>query len=43
MAHLIPSNGGTQFVFLYKFSDLLVGQMEATLQGQEINASGQTS
>ena len=37
MAHLIPLNGGSCFVFSRKFSDLLVGQMEATLQGQEIN------
>jgi hypothetical protein len=37
MAHLIPSNGGSRFVFLHTFSDLLVGQMEATLEGQYIN------
>jgi hypothetical protein len=37
MAHLIPSNEGLRFIFLHKFPDLLVGQMEATLQGQEIN------
>jgi hypothetical protein len=29
MAHLIPSNGGSRYVFLQNFSDLLVGQMEA--------------
>jgi hypothetical protein len=40
MAHLIPLNGGSHFFFLQKKSDLLVGQMEATLQGY---ASGQTS
>ncbi len=27
MAHLIPSNGGSHFVFLHDFPDLLVGQM----------------
>ena len=37
MAHLIPCNGGSRFVFLHAFSDLLVGQMKATLEGQEIN------
>ncbi len=37
MAHLIPSNGGLHFVFSHDFSDLLVGQMEATLEGQDIN------
>jgi hypothetical protein len=37
MAHLIPSNGGLQFVFSHDFSDLLVSQMEATLKGQDIN------
>ncbi len=37
MAHLIPCNGGSRFVFLHTFSDLLVEQMEATLEGQDIN------
>jgi hypothetical protein len=37
MAHLIPCNGGSRFVFSHTFSDLLVGQMEATLEGQEIS------
>jgi hypothetical protein len=37
MAHLIPSNGGSRFVFLHDFSELLVGQMEATLEGQDVN------
>ncbi len=37
MAHLIPCNGGSRFVFSHTFSDLLVGQMEATLEGQDIN------
>jgi hypothetical protein len=37
MAHLIPSNGGLCFVFSHDFSDLLVSQMEATLEGQDIN------
>jgi hypothetical protein len=37
MAHLIPCNGGSRFVFSHTFSDLLVGKMEATLEGQDIN------
>ncbi len=37
MAHLILCNGGSKFVFSHTFSDLLVGQMEATLEGQDIN------
>jgi hypothetical protein len=37
MAHLIPCNGGSRFVFLHTFSDLLIGQMEATLEGQDVN------
>jgi hypothetical protein len=37
MAHLIPSNGGSCFVFSHNFSELLVGQMEATLEGQDVN------
>jgi hypothetical protein len=37
MAHLIPCNGGSRFVFLHTFLDLLVGQMEATLEGQDVN------
>jgi hypothetical protein len=42
MVHFILLNGGSHFVFLHKFSDLLVGQMEATLQGQEINVQIRT-
>jgi hypothetical protein len=37
IAHLIPCNGGSRFVFLHTFSDLLMGQMEATLEGRDIN------
>ncbi len=37
MAHLILCNGGSRFVFSHTFSDLLVGQMEATLEGRDIN------
>jgi hypothetical protein len=37
MAHLIPCNGGSRFEFSHTFSDLLVGQMEATLESQDIN------
>jgi hypothetical protein len=42
-AHLIPSNGGSRFVFSHDFSDLLVGQMEATLEGQDVNVHIRTS
>jgi hypothetical protein len=37
MAHLIPLNRGLRFVFSHDFFDLLVSQMEATLEGQDIN------
>ena len=37
MAHLIPCNDGSRFVFSHTFLDLLVGKMEATLEGQDIN------
>ncbi len=37
MAHLIPCNGGSRLVFSHEFSDLLVGQIEASLEGQETN------
>lgn len=37
MAHLIPCNDGSRFVYSHAFSDLLVGQMEATLEGQDYN------
>jgi hypothetical protein len=37
MAHIIPLNGGSCFVFLHDFLDLLVGQMEGKLEGQDIN------
>jgi hypothetical protein len=43
MAHHIPCNGGSRFVFLHTFSDLLVGQMEATLEGQDINVRIQSN
>ena len=43
MAHLISCNNGSQFSFSYDFSDLLVGQMEATLEGQDINVRIRTS
>jgi hypothetical protein len=42
-AHLIPSYGGSHFVFSHDFSDLLVGQMEATLEGQDINVRIRTN
>ena len=37
MAHLIPCNNGSRFVYLHDFSDILVGQMEATLEGEITN------
>jgi hypothetical protein len=43
MAHLIPSNGGSRFVFSHDFSDLLVGHTEATLEGQDFNVRIRTS
>jgi hypothetical protein len=43
MAHLIPPNDGLRFVFSQDFSDLLVGQMEATLEGQDINVHIRTN
>jgi hypothetical protein len=43
MAHLIPCNGGSRFVFLHTFSHLLAGQMEATLEGQDINVCIQSN
>ena len=43
MAHLIPLNGSLRFVFSHDFSDLLVGQMEATFEGQDVNVRIKTS
>jgi hypothetical protein len=43
MAHLISCNNGSRFVFSHEFSDLLVGQMEATLEAQDINVHIRTS
>ncbi len=37
MAHIISCNNRSRFVFSHEFSDLLVGQMEATLKGQDIH------
>jgi hypothetical protein len=42
-AQLIPSNGGSHFVFTHDYSDLLVGQMEATLEGQGVNVCIRTN
>ena len=36
MAHLIPCNNGLRFVYSHEFSDLLVTQMEATLESHDI-------
>ena len=43
MAHLIPCNDGSRFVYSHTFSDLLVGQMEATLEGHDISVSIQSN
>ncbi len=43
MAHLISCNNGSRFVSSHEFSDLLVGQMEATLEGQDIHVCIRTS
>ncbi len=37
MAHLIPCNNGSRFVYSHDFSDLLVVLMEATLEGEITN------
>jgi hypothetical protein len=37
MAHLIPCNIGLKLLYSHDFSDLLVGQMDATFEGQDIN------
>ncbi len=43
MAHLISCKNGSQFVFSQEFSDLLVGQLEAILEEQDINVHIRTS
>ncbi len=43
MAHLIPLNGRSRFVFSHDCSDLLVGQMEATLEGKDMNVRIRTN
>jgi hypothetical protein len=43
MAYIISCNNGSRFVFSHKFSDLLVEQIEATLEGQDINVRIRTS
>ncbi len=43
MAHLIPSNQCSRFVFSHEFSELLVGLTEATLEGQVVNVRIRTS
>ena len=36
MAHLIPCNNGLRFSYSHEFSDFLVSQMKATLEGHDI-------
>ncbi len=43
MAHLISCNNGSRLVFSHEFSDFLVGQMEASLEGQDTNVHIRTS
>jgi hypothetical protein len=43
IAHLISCNNGSHLVFSHKFSNLLVGKMEARLEGQDINVRIRTS
>jgi hypothetical protein len=43
MAHLVSCNNESRFVFSHKFSDFLVGQMEAALERQDINVCIRTS
>ncbi len=42
MAHLVPFNG-SRFVYSHDFSDLLVGQMEATLEDEISNVCIQSN
>lgn len=37
MGHLLISQSGTRFKFSHKFSDLLVGQLEAALEGNPVD------
>ena len=37
MAHLLICQNGTRFKFSHNFSDLLVGQMEAALEGEQVD------
>ena len=37
MAHLLICQDGTRFKFSHNFSDLLVGQMEASLEGKPVD------
>jgi hypothetical protein len=36
MAHHIPCNSGSRFVYSHEFSDILVSYMKASLEGQDI-------
>ena len=39
MAHLINSNGGSRFIYSTGFADLLIRQMEATIEGEDVNVN----
>jgi hypothetical protein len=43
MAHLIPCNIMDHDLYSHEFLDLLVGQMEATLKGEDINVCIQSN
>ena len=43
LQHLLVSNGGCQFNFSHGFGNLLVGQLEATLEGWAIDVRVQTN
>ena len=43
LQHLLVSNGGSQFNFSHSFGNLLVGQLEATLEGWAIDVRVRTN
>jgi hypothetical protein len=43
IAHLIPCNSGSRFVYSHEFSDILVSHIEATLEGQDVTVQIRSS
>ena len=43
LQHLLVSNGGSRFKFSHSFGNLLVGQLEATLEGWAIDVRVRTN